>query len=119
MRFKLDEDLPIPAAELLRERGHDVTTVREQGLGGAKDSQVWEAAKGEERCLITADKGFADLRHFPPGDHPGIIVLRPNEDGIRPIIDLLRQLLDFPLAEIPGALAVVTPQGVRIRRRKP
>ena len=34
MRFKIDENLPVEAAELLRQAGHDAVTVLEQHLGG-------------------------------------------------------------------------------------
>jgi len=37
-RFKLDENVPARAAEPLRASGHNVTTVLEQGLGGAVDA---------------------------------------------------------------------------------
>ena len=42
MKFKVDENLPVEVAQLLRETGHDVITVLEQGLGGAKDQAVAE-----------------------------------------------------------------------------
>lgn len=34
MRFKVDENLPIEVAEMLRQAGHDAATVLEQHLGG-------------------------------------------------------------------------------------
>ena len=37
MRFKLDENLPVEFASLLRRSGHDAVTVLDQGLGGARD----------------------------------------------------------------------------------
>jgi Domain of unknown function (DUF5615) len=33
MRFKIDENLPIEVAELLRAAGHDALTVLDQNLG--------------------------------------------------------------------------------------
>ena len=35
MKFKIDENLPTEAADLLRSAGHDAVTVGEQRLGGA------------------------------------------------------------------------------------
>jgi uncharacterized protein DUF5615 len=35
MKFKIDENLPIEAAALLREAGHDALTVHDQNLRGA------------------------------------------------------------------------------------
>lgn len=40
MRFKVDENLPVEAAERLRQAGHDATTVAEQRLSGATDASL-------------------------------------------------------------------------------
>ncbi len=40
MRFKLDENLPMELAGLLRDAGHDVSTVLDQQLGGSSDEEV-------------------------------------------------------------------------------
>jgi predicted nuclease of predicted toxin-antitoxin system len=42
MRVKVDEDLPRCVVELLREHGYSAISVREQGLSGAKDSELWQ-----------------------------------------------------------------------------
>ena len=41
MRFKLDENLPVEAAEFLRSAGHDARTVLEQGMGGRQNPESW------------------------------------------------------------------------------
>ena len=117
MQVKIDEDLPRAVAALVRQVGHDVLTVRDQGLGAASDARVWERVQSEERMLVTADKGFADIRHHPPGTHRGVVLLRPAEDGIRPMVELMKALLaTCPLERIAGCVTVVSPRGVRIRR---
>jgi predicted nuclease of predicted toxin-antitoxin system len=40
MKFKTDENLPIQAAELLRDAGYDALTVLEQGMGGEADNNI-------------------------------------------------------------------------------
>ena len=85
LKVKVDEDLPRRAVQLLREHGYDAASVIEQDMGGWKDSQLWPAIQKEERMLITADKGFGDIRVYPPGTHPSVLLLRPDEDGIRPV----------------------------------
>jgi predicted nuclease of predicted toxin-antitoxin system len=118
VRFKIDEDLPHSVAALLREAGYDkVATVKEQEMGGWKDPVLWRAIQEEGRFLITADKGFADLRAHPPGSHAGVLLLRPDADGIGPVLELLKQVLaSTDLQSLQGCLAVATPQGLRIRR---
>ncbi len=81
--IKVDEDLPRAALQLLREYRYDVVSVIDQQMGGWKDPLLWKAIQEENLFLITADKGFADIRKYPPGQHAGILLLRPDEDGIR------------------------------------
>lgn len=117
MRIKLDEDLPPVMADTLRERGYAATTVLEQGLGGWKDPELWKVAQAEGRFLITADKGFADVRVYRPGTHAGVLLLRPDEDGIRPLLELLDMVLQaYDLHTLAGTVAVANPRGIRVRR---
>lgn len=119
MRVKVDEDLPKAAVQMMRHHGHDAVSVIEQGMGGTKDSPLWQAVQAEKRFLVTADKGFGDIRSYPPGSHHGILLLRPHQAGIGPVLALLeRTLTTYPLEALVGAVAVVTPRGVRIRRAK-
>ena len=76
MRIKLDENLPASLAIDLRESGHDVETVPEEGLQGRPDTDVWAAAQEEGRFLLTQDLDFSDIRKFAPGTHHGLILVR-------------------------------------------
>ena len=62
MRVKVDEDLPRAAVQMLRDRGYEAVSVTGQGLGGWKDPALWRAVQSEQRFLVTADKGLADIR---------------------------------------------------------
>ena len=37
---------------------------------------------------MTADKGFADLRQYPPGSHVSVILLRSQEESRRAYLEL-------------------------------
>jgi predicted nuclease of predicted toxin-antitoxin system len=117
MRVKVDEDLPRAAVQMLGDRGYEAVSVTGQGMGGWKDPALWQAVQSEQRFLVTADKGFADIRFYPPGTHAGVLLLRPEEDGIRPVVELLERVLaSYDLGALAGTVTVVTPRGVRIRR---
>ncbi len=114
---KVDEDLPRAVAQMLRDAGYDVVSVIEQGMGGWKDPELWKAVQSENRFFITADKGFADIRLYPPGTHRGILLLRPDEDGIHPVVQLIESVLAaYALEDLVGTAAVANPRGIRIRR---
>ncbi|MFN2195458.1 MAG: DUF5615 family PIN-like protein, partial [Anaerolineales bacterium] len=115
--IKVDEDLPLSVTTLLRERGYQADSVREQDMAGWKDAVLWQKIQAEDRFLITADKGFANLRVYPPGTHAGVMLLRPDQDGIRPLIALLETVLaSYDLSMLAGTITVVTRRGVRVRR---
>jgi predicted nuclease of predicted toxin-antitoxin system len=116
-RVKIDEDLPRQIADLIAAQGHDAATVVEQGWQGVSDDDLWPRVQGERRWLVTADKGFADLRRHPPGSHAGVILLRAQEESRRAYMELAAIALErLKLDEISGAVVVVTYRGVRIRR---
>ena len=118
MHIKVDEDLPTAIARRLREEGYECSTVVEQGLGGTKDPQLWQKVQEHGQFLLTADKGFGDLRTHPPGHHHGVLPLRPSQDGIAPLIELMDEILAIPghLDALDGTVAVASPRGLRVRR---
>jgi len=119
MRVKVDEDLPKPAVQMLRDKGYEAASVVEQEMGGLKDPHLWRTVQAERRFLVTADKGFADTRSYAPGTHAGVLLLRPDQDGIRPVIELLERVLSsYSLDELAGTVTVVTPRSIRIRRAR-
>jgi predicted nuclease of predicted toxin-antitoxin system len=117
MQIKVDEDLPKPMVTLLREKGYQADSVVEQGMAGWKDPEIWHQIQAEKRFLITSDKGFADIRSYPPGSHSGVMLLRPDRDGIRPVIELVEKVLQsYDLDMFAGMTMVVTPRGIRVRK---
>jgi len=104
MEFKIDENLPVEVADLLRQVGHDAITVLEQHLGGSSDPHIVSVCQEERRVLITLDTDFADIRAYPPGQSPGLIVLRLHKQDkphVLAVIDRLIPLLSSePLAHL-------------------
>lgn len=116
-RVKIDEDLPRQLADLVAAEGYDAATVVGQGWQGAADDELWPRVQDEGRWLITADKGFADLRSHPAGSHAGVILLRSVEESRRAYLELAAiALARLKLDDLAGAVVVVTYRGVRIRR---
>lgn len=75
MKFKLDENIGKRAAAMLRDAGHDVSTVTEQSLNGASDEGLFETCASEGRALVTLDHDFGQVLRFPPGRSAGIVIL--------------------------------------------
>jgi predicted nuclease of predicted toxin-antitoxin system len=117
MQIKVDEDLPRQVVTVLREKGYQTDSVVDQAMSGWKDAELWRRIQAESRFLITADKGFADIRVYPPGTHAGVMLLRPDQDGIRPTVELIARVLQsYDLNALAGTITVATPRGVRVRK---
>jgi predicted nuclease of predicted toxin-antitoxin system len=116
MRAKLDENLPVEAAELLRTAGWECDTVDEEGLAGADDPIVAAKCQVEARVLFTLDLDFADIRAYPPSEYLGIVVLRPTEPSRRQVLQLVSRALPVLSAEwMEHRLWIVEPARVRVR----
>ena len=116
MRFKLDENLPTSAAELLRNAGHDAANLLYQVAAGARDATVMELVRSEERALITLDLDFADIRTYQPTDYRGIVVLRPRRSSSDEVLRLLSKLAAAIEGErLEGRLWIVEGHRIRIR----
>jgi predicted nuclease of predicted toxin-antitoxin system len=81
VKIKLDENLPESLVAELAALNHDTDNVRQEGLAGRDDSDVWSAAQAARRFLITQDLDFSDVRTFQPGTHHGVLLVRLPEAG--------------------------------------
>jgi predicted nuclease of predicted toxin-antitoxin system len=117
VKIKLDENLPAALATDLQALGHDVDTVREEGLTGRPDQDLWVAARAAERFLVTQDLDFSDLREFAKRATPGVLVIRLAEPSR---IRLTRRVTEIFRTENVeawiGCLVVATDRKIRVRR---
>lgn len=75
MRIKIDESVSRHVADVCAAFGHEADTVYDEDVAGQADSIVLGVATRDGRMLLTTDRGFGDVRFYPPGSHRGIIVL--------------------------------------------
>ena len=116
MTFKLDENLPVEAAGLLREAGHGAVTVLEQDMGGELDPDVAAVCQHEGRALVTFDTDFADIRAYPPEEYAGLLVFRLQQQDKPHVLAVLRRLLPLLNQEtLRGQLWIVEEERVRTR----
>lgn len=117
MKIKLDENLPSRLADVLLRAGHDVDSVAAEGLTGKPDADVWAAARGHDRFLITQDLDFSDIRRYRPGTHPGLLLVRLREPGADALLQRVRAAIAAqPLESLAGCFVVLTEHKLRIKR---
>jgi predicted nuclease of predicted toxin-antitoxin system len=114
MRLIVDENMPGSVVRGLRDRGHDVLSVKES-LRGQDDEGILARAQAEGRLVVTQDKDFGELAFrcgLPAGC--GIILFRlagrdPDQDVAR-MLAAIESRTDWA-----GHFAVVTEDLVRVR----
>ncbi len=120
LKLLVDENLPRTLTKMLREAGHTVWDLRELGLRGIPDDQVFKQAQELEAVLLSADKGFGNLLRFPLGRHHGIVVVRfPVDAPISEMCEAIVQALgNLGEEDLRGRLCVLRPGQIRIRPPK-
>jgi hypothetical protein len=118
VKFKLDENIGRKAEQLLRDAGHDVSTVALQSLHGATDENLFEVCIAEQRALVTLDHDFGQVLRFPPERSAGIVILevapRAGAGSVESrVLDLVKLLA---VHELGSELWIVEPGRVRVHQ---
>lgn len=117
MKIKLDENRSRHLKDSLLQAGYDTAIAFDEGLLGRSDQEVAAAARDEGRMVFTLDLEFANLRKFPPGSSPGVVVFRPRSMGPSAVNQLiLRFVKESNLDGLKGCTVVVEPHRARVRR---
>ncbi len=116
--FLIDENLPRSTVRELQASGYVATDVRDVGLRGKSDADVFAYAVEHDLVLVTGDVGFANPLTYSPQRHLGIVVVPvPNECSTRQVnVEILQGLHDLQDDDIRGAIVVIEPGRTRIRR---
>ena len=117
MKFKIDENLPVEAAEILRELGFEADTVGDEVLSAADDSVIADQVRREGRILLTLDLDFANIQAYPSDQHAGIIVLRLARQDKPTVLAYVRRIAAALDRRCPiGELWIVQRDRIRFRR---
>lgn len=119
MKFLIDANMPRGLAEAIRALGHDAVDIRDIQLGDAADGVIDALALAERRCLLTLDWDFADVRNYPPRERAGLVIFEPVPNATwRQVVAMVQQFVGNPelIEAAAGALVIVEPDRVRIRR---
>jgi predicted nuclease of predicted toxin-antitoxin system len=121
VKFKLDENLGWSVRNLIQDAGHDCRTVIDEGLSGAPDRDVLDAAVSEKRVLVTMDNHFGNVFAYPPRLHQGVALLSaPGGCSRQRIEDLVKTLLEaLTDRDITGRLWIIEPGRIRIHESEP
>ncbi|MBK7764720.1 MAG: DUF5615 family PIN-like protein [Sulfuritalea sp.] len=116
MKIVLDQGLPRSAAELLRQQGWDATHVGEIGLATASDQAILKHAEQQGSTVVTLDADFHALLAVSGASAPSVVRLRIEGLKGNELAALLIRVWERAGAALArGAIATVTPAGIRIK----
>ena len=76
MRFLADMGVSLRVADHLRQAGHDVVHLRDEGLQRLPDADVFQKAIGEHRTVLTFDLDFGEIAAHCKGPWASVILFR-------------------------------------------
>jgi len=115
MKFLADESVDRPIVEKLRQDGHFVLYVAEMEPG-ISDDAVLDLANRESALLLTADKDFGELVFRQHRFMIGIVLIRLAGLSLLLKAEIVANMINQHLRELPNAFVVITPAMFRIRR---
>ena len=118
MKAIIDEDLHRSLVDVLKALEFQVFDVRDHGLRGHSDKEVYIFTQKKRAVLFSADLGFSSILAFPIGSHYGIVILRfPNEMPTTEINQQVAKLLSkVKKQDFKGNLIILSKNNIRIRR---
>lgn len=109
--------LALSTVQALRQHGHDIHHLSEEGLQHLPDPLIVEKAQREERLIITCDLDFADLLALGTRAVPSVILVRlknQTPDSVTP--RLIQVLSECREALTAGAIVTIEETRYRLRR---
>jgi predicted nuclease of predicted toxin-antitoxin system len=117
VKFLLDENLSPLLAVLLADVGHDAVHVRDIGLNRTPDEFIFDAARRDDRVVVSADADFGHILARTNATRPSVVFLR-RQQGRRAsqVAALIIANLDVVAADLlAGAIVVIDDDRIRVR----
>lgn len=117
MKFLADLGVSMTTARVLREDGHEVIHLREEGLGRLSDAAILEKARKEKCVVLTFDLDFGDLLATTIQSLPSVIIFRLKNQTPTWITPRLLETISSCKQELAtGAIVIVEDTRYRLRR---
>lgn len=116
MRFLCDMGVSLRVVDWLREKGHNGTHLRDEGLQRLPNGEIFTKAIAEDRIVVTFDLDFGELAAMAGGLLTSVILFRRRNARADHVIARLSAALEHSAASLrQGAVVVVEESRLRIR----
>jgi predicted nuclease of predicted toxin-antitoxin system len=110
MHFKLDENIPLKLGNIIKIKGHSVSSVFSENISGIDDKSLLKICKDENYILITLDKDFVS------SSQKGIIILSLKNQGNLSVINAFENFTkEVNLQRTKYSLIIIEENNIRIR----
>ncbi|NSW90887.1 MAG: DUF5615 family PIN-like protein [Firmicutes bacterium] len=117
MRFLADMGISLKTVIWLRNEGHEVVHLSEQGLQRISDEEIFKKGIEESRIILTMDLDFSQILAASKSELPSVIIFRLSDERSENINKRLSELMDKCCNElVKGSIISVTDTKFRIRR---
>lgn len=118
LKFLIDEDMPRSTAKAIRDKGYEAIDVRDCGLRGSSDDEIFRFAQEGKAIILTGDFGFGNVLKYPVGSYQGVVIVHfPNEISV---LELNHQIIkafnNLSEKDFAKNLIIIEPHKIRIRR---
>lgn len=116
MRFLADMGVHLQVVEWLRQRGHEVVHLRDEGLHRLPNGEIFEKAIAEHRVILTFDLDFGEIAALSRGRNASVILFRLHNTRAGHVISRVGAVLaaSSPALE-RGAVVLVEEARHRVR----
>ncbi len=117
MRLLVDMNIDIRVAKWLRQQGHDVVHLRDEGLHRMPNGEIFEKALHEDRVVLTSDLDFGEIAAALKDEAGKVLLLRLHNSRADNVISRLGNVIPRVVDDLELG-AVVTVEETRHRFRK-
>lgn len=116
LKFLADMGIAQHSVAFLRQKGHDATHLREEGLQRLGDDEIIEKALREQRVILTHDLDFSRLVAVGGSQLPSVVTFRLRDMRPSQVEHALAQILQHHAEALDtGALVSVSERAIRVR----
>jgi len=117
VKFLADMGISQSTVRVLRDRGHEVISLREQELGRMSDVTILDKARAEECIVLTFDLDFGDLLATNIESLPSVVIFRLRNQSPPSVTSRLLEVISSCRDDLSaGAIVIVEDPRYRVRR---
>jgi predicted nuclease of predicted toxin-antitoxin system len=118
LTFVVDECVSRQTLNLLKSLGFRVERIQDLAGPGIEDQEVFKIAQEKKAVLLTYDRGFGNIRRYPPQYHNGVVVLKAySSKSLQRCHKVLEKLLKRE-GDFKGTLFIVDENKYRKRKSR-